>query len=169
MYSVGIDPSSRKVGVVVLSPVPLVFKEDAPKKLKHRAHVCAHFFDWSVHLFCRLRDEFGSGGVAAWIEEPIINKKAGPKVSMLQGQVEGVLMAAAHQSGVTSVYSVHHTEWKKEVVGHGNPGKPAIGSWLEQHQPELASLAGGDQDLIDAACIALYGAGVLARADRFSG
>lgn len=61
-----------------------------------------------------------------------------------------------------NVYSTEVATWKKEVVGAGNAKKEDVARWLETRHPSYSSLC-GDQNLIDAACIALYGRAVLGR------
>jgi hypothetical protein len=46
--------------------------------------------------------------------------------------------------------------WKQQVVGHGHAVKGDVARWLAGSHPDLAALC-ASQDLVDAACIALYG------------
>lgn len=55
--------------------------------------------------------------------------------------------------------------WKKEVVGHGNATKDEVKAWLTEHHPGKAAQCRGNQNLVDAICIALYGQSVVSRAE----
>lgn len=77
--------------------------------------------------------------------------------------------AALHQtyalvlSCTPEAYSVEVSTWKKEVVGKGNATKDEVSIWLNEQLPDYSALCGDDQNLADAACIAVYGRAVLDR------
>lgn len=162
---VGVDPGSRKLAVVVNTPGSNFLWTYAVPQGTMRPQACDQ-------LFVAFRSFLASVGesrddIAVWVEEPVVGKNA--RGALMQGQVHGVAMTAALQSGITSVYSVGNTAWKKETVGAGNAPKSRCREWLASEHPELASNCGDDADLVDAACIAVYGRGVLARAGQFAG
>lgn len=162
---VGVDPGSRKLAVVVNTPGSnFLWTYQVPQGTL-RPQACDQLFT-AIHAFLasvgESRDE-----IAVWVEEPVVGKNR--RGALMQGQVHGVAMTAALQSGITSVYSVGNTTWKKETVGAGNASKPQCREWLAREHPELAGDCGDDDDLVDAACIAVYGRGVLARAGQFTG
>jgi Holliday junction resolvasome RuvABC endonuclease subunit len=49
------------------------------------------------------------------------------------------------------------SSWKLGTVGHGNASKDDVARWLRATHPTLFEACAGDQNLIDATCIALYG------------
>lgn len=49
------------------------------------------------------------------------------------------------------------SSWKKATVGNGNASKVQVREWLDGNHPDVARMCRGNQDLYDAACIALYG------------
>ena len=55
--------------------------------------------------------------------------------------------------------------WKHDVVGKGDASKDEISTWLREEHPAFHLLAGGNQNLVDAICIALYGEQLVSRAD----
>lgn len=163
---VGIDPSSRKIAIVVNTASTNFISTYEVKQGTLRPQACGEIDEYLGKLFTMLRSSYGDD-LSVYVEEPVVgkNKRAG----ILQGQIHGVALASALRSGITSVYSISNTAWKKETVGSGNAGKDACREWLEREHPGLASDCGGDLDLIDAACIAAYGRAVLARAGRVPG
>lgn len=89
-----------------------------------------------------------------YAERPFVGRPHG-NVRTAIGQaltVGGVLAQAPGE-----IYLVEQAEWKKAVVGSGNASKGAIAEFLERHYGALSAAAGGDQDIIDAFCISLYG------------
>jgi Holliday junction resolvasome RuvABC endonuclease subunit len=100
-------------------------------------------------LFLWITDLIGTGQV--WIEEPPL---AGPKnirtflhlsqVSAVAGLVEN------------SEY-VEVSSWKRGTVGNGSASKELVARWLRAGFPRYFEQCGGDQNFIDATCIALYG------------
>jgi Holliday junction resolvasome RuvABC endonuclease subunit len=88
-----------------------------------------------------------------WIERPIMGGSGSP-LAAIRIAVTAGLVAAASTARLEFVFPV---VWKAAVVGKGNADKSAVAAWLAEHHPTLAKTCGGDQDLVDAACIALYG------------
>jgi Holliday junction resolvasome RuvABC endonuclease subunit len=90
-----------------------------------------------------------------WIEAPVLagvrNVQSTIKVAQTTGIVHAVL-AQTHEVAVSS--------WKKRTVGQGNASKPQVRDWLDEAHPDIARMCRGNQDLYDAACIALYGRAV---------
>jgi hypothetical protein len=49
------------------------------------------------------------------------------------------------------------SSWKLVTIGNGNASKELIAGWLAARHPAYFEACAGDQNLIDATCIALYG------------
>lgn len=162
---VGVDPASRKVASVVNSPSNNFLATHQVPQDMSRPKACHEMWWHMTNFFGMIRDQYQDPVV--YVEEPVIgrNRRGG----ILQAQVHGVVLASAVESGITSVYSISNTAWKKETVGSGNASKDECREWLEREYPRLAESCDEDIDLIDAACIALYGRGVQARAGRLAG
>ncbi len=94
------------------------------------------------------------------IEAPAMGVSA--RSTILQSFVNGAVQATCVEAGM-EVLLVPPATWKKDVVGHGNADKAAVAKWVGTHWPELATLAGGSQDIFDAAAVALHGEAVLRR------
>lgn len=163
---IGVDPGVRKVACVVSLPGSnLVWTHTMDKDIL-RPQVCHEILRAGSAFFANFADSTRDEPVAVYIEEPVVGVNR--RISVQQGQIHGVLLGAALQSGITQVYSVSNTTWKKETVGSGNASKDDCRAWLERSHPVLAADCGADADLVDAGCIAVYGRGVLARAGQFA-
>lgn len=163
---IGVDPGVRKVAAVVSLPGSnLTWTHTVGQEIL-RPGACHEILWNAMRFFGNFADEFRDEPVAVYIEEPVVGVNR--RISVQQGQIHGVLLGAALQSGITQVYSVSNTTWKKETIGSGNASKDDCRTWLERSHPVLAADCGGDADLVDAGCIAVYGRGVLARAGQFA-
>lgn len=92
-----------------------------------------------------------------YAERPFVGRPHG-NVRTAIGQaltVGGVLAQAPGE-----IHLIEQAEWKKAVVGSGNASKAAIAEFLERYYPALSAAASGDQDVVDAFCISLHGAGL---------
>lgn len=54
-------------------------------------------------------------------------------------------------------------KWKKETTGNGSSDKQGVSDWLRLEYPEYFAACDGNQDIVDAAAIAVYGRGVVLR------
>lgn len=157
----GFDLSSKKLAAVVLplskSLPPYQWVFEADKKLKDRPAVLHSFMQPLEEFFTELgsREEF-----FVFVEQPVVGR-GGAHATIVQAQVQGLVFALAVQFGASGVYPVNVGTWKKEVVGHGGAKKDHVAEWVAEHHPLLSRMAGEDQDLVDASCIALYGGNVV--------
>lgn len=96
---------------------------------------------------------------SVWVEQP-----AGfARNITLVGAYSQVLVAlrlafAKRPPFPVPIYSVTPSQWKKAVVGHGDASKLQVAAWAEEHGIV------GDQDAIDAYCVARHGEQATARA-----
>ena len=88
-----------------------------------------------------------------WIEDTLIGNNR--KYSLQLTEVRGAVMAALATS--CEVHLVNVATWKAQVVGDGHASKDAVRDYIHVTHPGYAPVCGDDQDLYDAACIALYG------------
>lgn len=149
MTVIGIDPSSKKLAFISSwknSNFFQFYKVSLPGDILQATGAA---FEEAYSIF-----EGYPGDVAVYMEAPVVGRNI--HSTIVQAQVGGAVMAAAHQTGV-KLFLVNNTSWKKQVLGMGNAGKTQISAWLEENWPEAYNLAGRDQDLIDAACISRYG------------
>lgn len=88
------------------------------------------------------------------VEAPIQGMHRNVRVGISMGMVAGAITVAARQAGA-HVVLVEPATWKKAVIGVGNANKEQVTQWLELEHPDLRGQA-HSQDLVDAACLALY-------------
>lgn len=86
-----------------------------------------------------------------YVEKPLVGR--GIAASLQVAQATGAVMS---HLDVPS-YFVPVQTWKKAVTGNGNAPKGLVQTALLELHPGYSELCGGDQDLVDATCIALYG------------
>ena len=156
----GIDLSSRKIAIVRLSGDDYESHTVEIEKLPNRPDELSALQEGVEGLM----DRFSSSWV--YIEAPVVGR-GGARPTVLQAQVDGIVQSAAVRFGHLGAYSVNNKTWKKDVVGNGNAGKDDTKSWLAAYHPVLTDLCGDDQDLVDAAGVALYGRAVIERAQEF--
>lgn len=167
-YVFGMDLSSRKLAIVRLdlddNNEPTVWTFMADRKEKNRGNVLAHFSEELDSLFdVVMLDEADY----VFIEQPVVGR-GGVHSTIVQAQVQGVVLAMAVLCGAGGAYPVNVKTWKKDIVGHGGADKDKVRAWLADHHPVLSELAGEDQDLVDASCVALYGKSVIERGEALS-
>ena len=153
MTILGIDPSSVKLAIVsdrLLSVKYTLAKQSGPEG-------CLEALRAMENLLVALPGRPG----LAFIERPVVGR-GGVQSSIKQAMVSGVLQAALLEFG-WSVYLVHPSTWKTAIVGKPTAAKDEVARSLEDQWPEAHSLANGDQDLVDAAAICLYGVAIHAR------
>lgn len=162
----GLDLSSRKIALMGRNDRTGWFCETwvAPKKMKNRGEILAHFLDPFTAF---IQDTVAQGPTWMFVENPLVGI-GGPHATIVQAQVQGLVLGTSVRSGVAAAYPVNVQTWKKDVVGRGNAPKDAVASWLRSECPNLADMADGDQDLVDAACVALYGIRVIDRGERLA-
>jgi hypothetical protein len=92
---------------------------------------------------------------AIYIEQPVarhgarVNTGTAIRLSMTVGAV------FARHAGPG--YVVDQATWKAALLGNGHASKDEIATWLWSESPGDAEACDGDQDLIDATCIRIYG------------
>lgn len=107
------------------------------------------------------------GDPVVYLEEPLVGR-GGVKSTMVQAFTSGAVQAAFAMEGVP-VHLVNVGTWKKEVLGNGRADKPAVMELVRHRWPDAAVATGGDQDLADAAAIAMYGCAQLRLQHRLAG
>jgi Holliday junction resolvasome RuvABC endonuclease subunit len=161
---VGFDLSSRKIaGAVLMGRSPgssFYFTIETPSKLKDRAVVLNYLREQlfpELEAFVEMAES-----PFVFVEHPVVGR-AGAHATIVQAQVHGVVLEASLSSGAHGVYTVNNKTWKKDVVGNGGASKEQVREWLAANHPRLARMAGDDQDLVDATCVALYGRKIVER------
>jgi Holliday junction resolvasome RuvABC endonuclease subunit len=148
----GIDLGVRSVHLAGFDGDDLVYLEsiETPKRVVRSLE---------LDTLGKRAKEFIDSEDDVFVEKPPF---AGPKNVATFGelhQVYGTMLS--HVGGREAIV----TAWKKDVVGHGMATKSDVSLWLQDHHEPYSRQCGGDQNLVDAVCIALYGRHVVSRAD----
>lgn len=152
----GIDPSSKKMAIVALYDDQVITKVvHARTNLTQAASLVD--LGSGVAEFCgdtMFNLGLENGPVVFYMEEPVVGRNI--KSTVVQAQAGGAVMYSLYDNFAEPIFQVNNKTWKKDIVGNGNASKDMVGLWLLQNHKPLYDLTGGDQDLIDATCIALY-------------
>ena len=141
----GVDLGSRYIHMVGLpegvEEGPLFFSTQVEKGSR----------DWELNTLSRFFQERVLFTDHVWIEEPpFVNNR---RVFLALAQTCGALLATS--PGKAEVVPV--ALWKAQIIGDGGASKEVVATWLFDNYPELHERAHGDQNFMDAACIALFG------------
>lgn len=147
---IGIDPSSKKLAFCTTGffgqyRLPEMKYTGLPEGVLHAAGAA---FEEAFLFFQDNSD------AVVYMEEPVVGRSA--YSTIVQAQVGGAVLAAASKAGM-EFHLVNVGTWKKQVVKKGNAKKEEVAFWLKENWPEAYTLADGDQDLLDASAINLYG------------
>jgi Holliday junction resolvasome RuvABC endonuclease subunit len=149
----GIDPSSKKIAACGLYDdeshnwwtVGIFANKFEPTSIREARRTMAEIL--SLHRLGKKR--------VAFVEEPVVG--VGVRSTLVQALVSGGMQIALFDAGFT-VHLVSNTRWKKALGLGGHASKDEIKARITTDHPQLAERCGGDQDLIDATGLALYGA-----------
>lgn len=164
---VGVDPASRRVAcfsVTSEGAFESLLEWSAPKSLSadSRSLVLHEAEKRLEGFFSRVPN-----GFYLFVESPLVGR-GGARSTIVQSQMQGVILATGQRLGAIGVYEVNVQTWKKVCVGSGRADKGEVADWLSKAHPELSRLA-TSQDLVDAAAIATYGREVVRRSSIVSG
>lgn len=154
----GIDPSSRKLAIIVTDTAnpPNVLEKHVilmpPKKEDVTCGIVLRRFHPLLSAYQKMGYD-----VRVFIEKEVsVHGKGGAGAVIPQAEVMGVVLAVCYNLGVP-VMKVENKTWKMSIVGNGNASKPQIAAWCSEYWKNAYDLANGDQDLIDASGINRYG------------
>jgi Holliday junction resolvasome RuvABC endonuclease subunit len=153
----GIDPAASKVAYVAIyeNEYLLEFHKQIGKS---GGEACSSATKITKAFVDKIIDKWPNHiDIEAWVESPIVGR-GGVRSTMVQCYTSGAIQGALYDAGILA-QSANVSSWKKRVVGKGNATKPEVADFLRLRWPSIFSEAAGNQDIIDAACIALYGQG----------
>lgn len=153
----GIDLGVRSLALAGLNDDGLttrVFTERHPNNVRYS----------EVRTLARAGTTMISESDVVFVEEPPLAGSRNIRTFLKLSELLGGLMAMLP----CPVHAVPVSTWKKEVAGKGNLSKDDVSLFLKQSHPGYSALCAGDQNLIDATCVALYGQQVLNRALAWS-
>jgi len=93
--------------------------------------------------------------VEVFIEWPVLGR-GGFRSTIVQAFTNGAIQGTFHERGCVT-QGANVSSWKKAIVGKGNATKTDVSQAIRLRWPSLYQRVAEDQDLCDAACIALYG------------
>jgi len=93
--------------------------------------------------------------IHAYVEWPVLGR-GGFRSTMVQAFTNGAIQGTLHGRGCITT-GANVSSWKKTVVGKGNATKSEVAQSLRLRWPSLYREVAEDQDLVDAACVAIYG------------
>lgn len=151
--TVGVDLDSRSLAISVVNPssyaATRMTRIIAPDSIHERSAILRFLLVELEHHYDWFEDP-------TYIEAPVLAGARNVQSTIKIAEVYG--LALCHVGLWTSVIEVPIASWKKETVGNGNASKEAVDDWLKANHFELWLQCGHDQNLVDATCIALYGA-----------
>lgn len=152
---VGVDPGVNKLAFCGLYGVDMAMVSTtllgAPFSTEHPTRA----YDALVRFLAGLKeDNHGELQGRVFIEAPIFGRNI--QTGLKMGMVIGGLLHASSQWEMPALL-VPPSSWKKGVGVSGGAGKRQVAQWLAANWPALAGLSAGDQDIVDASCIALHG------------
>lgn len=143
--TVGIDCGARKLALVC--PERGVFAVLEVKKIDYE-----RFYEAAGAFFGTYQPMLDE---EKWfVEAPVVAGARNLQSTIKVAQTVGIVHALA-----PNVTEVAVSSWKKATVGNGNASKAMVKEWLDKEHPDLALMCRGNQDLYDAACIALHKGG----------
>ena len=146
----GIDPASTKIALVALSEDGKYMSLSNAKLGKSGGEACYNATTVTKKL----------GKISfAFIESPVVGR-GGVRSTMVQCFTSGAIQAVLYEYGIPT-QAANVSSWKKSVIGKGNATKEEVAEHLRYRWSALHKSANGNQDLVDASCIALYGQSIV--------
>jgi hypothetical protein len=144
------------IGVRSFALVGWAGPEDEPLQYFHDRDKGRSRSEELLDLVNTLNDLVCEGDVL-FVEEPPMAGARNIRTFAALNQVVGAILSA----NTAQKYLVPVDSWKKATVGKGGVGKDVVGEWLRVHHPGIWAECAGNQNLMDAACLALYGHGLV--------
>lgn len=117
-------------------------------KSKDRAEILGDLYDYVLHSV--------TSGDQVYVESPVLAGARNIQSTIKVAAAYGAVLAALDYRHAT-VHEVPISSWKLATVGKGNAAKSDVSDWLLAQHPIVHRECSGDQNLMDAHCIALYG------------
>lgn len=151
---IGIDPASTHIAYVALHGDE--FMVTMNKRLGASGpESCHHARLLTIKVVEDCKKQFSTDEITAVYELPVLGR-GGFRSTVVQCFTSGAVQGALYELGIKS-HSANVSSWKKAVVGRGNADKGQVAEYLRFRWSALYDSANGNQDVYDAACIALYG------------
>lgn len=152
---IGVDPASSKIALVAICGKEFIAKDYA-RLGKSGGVACANAWKYTHQFVSELPWDVTQYELHSFIEAPLVGR-GGVRSTMVQCFTSGAVQGALSEQGFTTQVA-NVSSWKKSVIGKGNATKPEVAEYIRCYHPKLFESARGNQDIIDASCIALFGA-----------
>lgn len=150
----GCDLNSRKVALAQIHGGGfLLHAYKVPEKryaLTNRAAVLGELYAYTLGIV--------SEGDLVYVESPIVAGARNIQSTIKVAAAYGAVLAAINGQHAQA-FEVPVSSWKLATVGKGNASKDDVSAWLHAQHPHVYTECAGDQDLMDAACVALFAQG----------
>lgn len=93
-----------------------------------------------------------------YVEAPVLAGARNIQSTIKVAAAYGAVLAAINGQHAQA-FEVPVSSWKLATVGKGNASKDDVSAWLHAQHPHVYTECAGDQDLMDAACVALFAQG----------
>lgn len=151
----GLDPGVRKLA---LFGVPYNVGDSSFTHWEFKTPQNGRGFE-VTHMRCMLERYLESDPEPIiFCEEPVVAGRRNLRTTIQIAETVGMVLALEHP-----VYLVPVSTWKKETTGSGNASKDRVSEWLREEYKQYFAACEGNQDICDAAAMAIYGRGVVAR------
>jgi Holliday junction resolvasome RuvABC endonuclease subunit len=154
---IGIDLNSHSVALCLLPfnadergqrASHLKFSVKVTPRVPPREHILGELYRYVAgHVFPQ---------DVVYVEAPILAGVRNIQSTIKVAAAYGAVLAAVNSTHAR-VVEVPVALWKVATQGKGNASKDDVAEWLHATHPDHHTECGGDQDLVDATCIALYG------------
>lgn len=156
---IGFDLSSKKIAAVGYND-----RSDQAQLWMETINSKSHTFhsgvlDVAYHASLKIAKEFRELGNShddsvVYVESPIHGK--GHKTTITLAKVSGVVQLALVQMGFEPL-EVNVSTWKKIVCGSGRATKEEVDRKISAQWGGVYKKTGGEQDVVDASAVCLYG------------
>lgn len=145
----GCDLGTRRIALMCPETGYAAAMRMRPRKEK----TAPDFAAWDASVLAAFVREHVPREAILFVEKAIAGASGNRQTAIHMGIANGAVIGAH----IGESHLVLPMVWKKAVVGHGHADKNRIREWLELTHPETSAACQDDQDLRDAACVALYG------------
>lgn len=155
LMPLGLDPKTTRLAFVWARKreKPRIRVIKLPEGEEFRSEACGIAFRETVQLLAEMKED----GWEPYLyqEEPVMGR-GGIGRTIPQVFIGGATLAAAAEMQCRSQL-VNNQSWKKRALGAGNINKQEVAVRMKEVWPELYEAANGDEDIIDAGAIFIYG------------
>lgn len=144
----GIDLNSRAIALIGITEPWIYEKIEVHGKVTDRAQILGMLHQSALEII--------EPGDQVYVEAPILAGMRNIQSTVKIAAAYGAVLSAIDMRRAAAI-EVPVSSWKVATVGHGAASKDDVSRWLHRVHPSVHRECSGDQDLMDAACIALYG------------